>query len=158
MVLITAMFYVMAAGYHSFKALQVSGFQRVGEADIASAWRSKRPLARLTRNILLAARRSRDVVNSKVTRIRVIHHHLLRAFVAFILLLLLDPLFYSLGYRIEQTTGDEDGHTVVIDSNGYLDEKPGARLYLDKDEIKQSGNKSEDSAKSTSVKPADIKN
>ncbi|ATW02182.1 hypothetical protein [Sphingorhabdus sp. YGSMI21] len=154
-VLITAMVYVMAAGYHSFKALQVSGFQRVGEADVASAWGSSRPLARLTRNILLASRRSRDVVNSKVTRIRVIHHHLLRAFVAFILLLLLDPLFYSLGYRVQKTTDDERGQTVVIESNAYLNEKPGAYLYPGKDEIKQSGRKSEESVKSILVKPAD---
>lgn len=98
-VLAVATVYVAAAGYHAFKTLQVSGFQRVGEAEIAAAWRTQKPLRKLTRGTLLATRRSRDAVNAKITRIRVTHEHLLRAFGTFVLLLLLDPLFYAMGYR-----------------------------------------------------------
>jgi hypothetical protein len=98
-VLAVATVYVAAAGYHAFRTLQVSGFQRIGEAEVAAAWKSPRPLPRLTRGTLLATRRSRAAVNDKITRIRVTHEHLLRAFGAFILLLLLDPLFYAVGYR-----------------------------------------------------------
>lgn len=98
-VLAIATIYVAAAGFHAFKTLQVSGFQRIGEAEVADAWRTPNPLRKLTRGTLLASRNSRDVVNAKITRIRVTHEHLLRAFSAFILLLLLDPLFYAIGYR-----------------------------------------------------------
>lgn len=98
-VLAVATIYVAAAGYHAFKTLQVAGFQRVAEAEIAAAWRTQKPLRKLTRGTLLATRRSRDAVNAKITRIRVTHEHLLRAFGTFVLLLLLDPLFYAMGFR-----------------------------------------------------------
>lgn len=98
-VLAVATIYIAAAGYHAFKTLQVAGFQRVGEAEIAAAWRTQKPLRKLTRGTLLASRRSRDAVNAKITRIRVTHEHLLRAFGTFVLLLLLDPLFYAMGFR-----------------------------------------------------------
>lgn len=98
-VLAVATIYIAAAGYHAFKTLQVAGFQRVGEAEIAAAWRTQKPLRKLTRGTLLATRRSRDAVNAKITRIRVTHEHLLRAFGTFVLLLLLDPLFYAMGFR-----------------------------------------------------------
>lgn len=98
-VLAVATIYVAAAGFHAFKTLQVQGFQRVGEAEIAAAWQTRKPLRQLTRGTLLATRRSRSAVNAKITRIRVTHEHLLRAFGTFVLLLLLDPLFYGLGFR-----------------------------------------------------------
>lgn len=98
-VLAVATIYIAAAGYHAFKTLQVQGFQRVGEAEIAAAWRTRNPLRKLTRGTLLATRRSRNAVNDKITRILVTHAHLLRAFAMFVLLLLLDPLFYAMGFR-----------------------------------------------------------
>lgn len=98
-VLTLATVYVAAAGYHAFMTLQVRGFQKVGESEIVAAWRTPNPLSKLIRGTLLATRNSRDVVNEKVTRILVTHEHLLRAFGLFILLLLLDPLFYAMGFR-----------------------------------------------------------
>ncbi|WP_300379523.1 hypothetical protein [Henriciella sp.] len=98
-ILAVATLYVAAAGYHAFKTLQVSGFQRVGESEVTDAWQSSEPLPRLTRSTLLASRRSRNAVNAKITRIKVTHQHLLRAFGAFILLLLLDPIFYASGFQ-----------------------------------------------------------
>ena len=97
-VLVVATIYVAAAGYHAFKALQVSVRQRVGDAEVAAAWQTPKPLHKLTRDTLLATRRSRDAINAKITRILVTHQHLLRAFGAFVLLLLLDPLFYAMGF------------------------------------------------------------
>lgn len=93
-VVFIATIYVAAAGYHAFRTLQVSGFQRVMESEIAAAWRTSIPLQRLTRSTLLASRRSRNAVNAKVTRVKATHQHLVRAFGAFILLLALDPIFY----------------------------------------------------------------
>lgn len=98
-VLALATIYVAGAGFNAFKTLQVRGFQKVGESEIVAAWRRSKPLRRMTRSTLLATRNSRDVVNEKVTRILVTHEHLLRAFGIFILLLLLDPLFYAMGFR-----------------------------------------------------------
>lgn len=98
-VLAVATIYIAAAGYHAFKTLQVTGFQRVGEAELVHAWRDPNPLQKVIRGTLLASRRSRNAVNAKVTRIRVTHEHLLRAFGTFILLLLLDPLFHAAGFR-----------------------------------------------------------
>ncbi len=91
-----ATIYIAAAAFHAFRTLHVAGFRRVGEAELTSAWRSPHPLRRLTRETLLATRLSRDTVNSKVTGILLTRAHLVRAFAAFILLLLLDPLFYAL--------------------------------------------------------------
>lgn len=98
-VLTLATIYIAAAGYHAFKTLQVATFQRVGEAEIAAAWRTQDPLRKLARGTLLASRNSRQAINNKVTRIRATHAHLIRAFGAFVLLLSLDPLFYALGFR-----------------------------------------------------------
>ena len=94
-ILLIATIYVAAAGYHAFRTLQVSGFQRVVERDVAAAWRTSTPLERLTKSTLLASRMSRDAVNAKVTRIKATHQHLVRAFGAFVLLLSLDPVFYG---------------------------------------------------------------
>lgn len=96
-VLFIAIIYVAAAGYHAFKTLQVSGFHRVMESDVAAAWRTPSPLQRLTNSTLLSSRMSRDAVNAKVTRIKATHQHLVRAFAAFVLLLSLDPIFYAAG-------------------------------------------------------------
>lgn len=98
-VLAVATIYIAAAGYHAFKTLQVTGFQRVGEAELVRAWSGPDHLQKVIRGTLLASRRSRNAVNAKVTRIRVTHEHLLRAFGTFILLLLLDPLFHAAGFR-----------------------------------------------------------
>ncbi len=98
-----AVVYVAAAGYHAFRTLRVTGFQRIGEAEVTAAWRSPRPLQKLARSTLLASRRSRDAVNLKVTYIKVTHEHLLRAFGAFVLLLLLDPIFYAVGFQNDRS-------------------------------------------------------
>jgi hypothetical protein len=96
-VLFVATTYLAAAGFHAFKTLQVSGFQRVMEREIADAWRTPSPLNRLAQSTLRASRNSREAVNEKVTRIKVTHQHLVRAFGAFVVLLSLDPAFYAAG-------------------------------------------------------------
>ncbi|WP_142781902.1 hypothetical protein [Agrobacterium sp. T29] len=111
-VLALSTFYVAGAGFNAFKTLQVRGFQKVGESEIVAAWKSPNPFRRLCRGTLLATRNSRDVVNEKVTRILVTHEHLLRAFGLFILLLLLDPLFYAMGFR--NVTQDQPTPKVAI--------------------------------------------
>lgn len=106
--------YVAAAGYHAFRTLRVTGFQRIGEREITAAWRSPRPLQKLARSTLLASRRSRDAVNLKVTYIKVTHEHLLRAFGAFVLLLLLDPVFYAMGFHNELARLDANSSVIRV--------------------------------------------
>lgn len=105
LVLSVATIYLAAAGYHAFRTLQVSGFERVVEGEIAAAWSTRQPLRRLTRSTLLASRRSRNAVNRKVTCIKVTHEHLIRAFAAFVLLLALDPIFYAVDWTIGHVDG-----------------------------------------------------
>lgn len=47
--LAVAVVYVAAAGYHAFRTLEITGFQRVGEAEVASIGRSTRTLQKLAR-------------------------------------------------------------------------------------------------------------
>lgn len=96
--MLAAVVYLTAAGYHAFRTLKVNATQCVMEPEIVTAWKSPRPLQRMTRSTLLASRRSRDRVNEKVTRIKVAHEHLIRALAAFGLLLVLDPVFHLAGY------------------------------------------------------------
>jgi len=126
-VLAVATVYVAAAGFHAFKTLQVQGFQRVGEAEIAAAWQTPSPLRKLTRGTLLATRRSRDAVNAKITRIRVTHEHLLRAFGTFVLLLLLDPLFYAMGFR---SAAQEPAKPQIVVVERYRSTPPAPKLPL----------------------------
>lgn len=100
-VLIIATIYVATAGYHAFKTLKSAAYQRVAEGEIARAWKAPRPLRRLTISTLLASRRSRDTVNAKVTSMNFAHRHMMRAFGSFVLLLLLDPACYLMGFRNE---------------------------------------------------------
>ena len=78
LVLSVATIYLAAAGYHAFRTLQVSGFERVVEGEIAAAWSTRQPLRRLTR---------------------------IRAFAAFVLLLALDPIFYAVDWTIDDVDG-----------------------------------------------------
>lgn len=94
-VLFIALIYVAAAGYNAFRTLQVSGFERVAEREVAQAWRTPKPIEKMTRRTLRASRRSRQAVNLKVTYIKVTHQHLVRAFAAFVLLLSLNPITYA---------------------------------------------------------------
>lgn len=107
--------YTASAGLHAFKTLQVSGFHRVSEAHLTTAGRLRRPWRRLARETLIATRLSRDTVNTKVTHIRLTHAHLLRAFAAFVLLLLLDPVSYALGVRPPPVPEAQRPPTVAAD-------------------------------------------
>lgn len=133
-VLAIATIYVAAAGYHAFKTLRVSGFQRIGEAEIVSAWASPKPIKRLARDTLLASRRSRDNVNAKVTRIKVTHQHLIRAFGAFVLLLMLDPIFYGLGFRNDEAAPASVGVADTARKGAEIETTSQKRLIVEENE------------------------
>jgi hypothetical protein len=95
LILIIAVVYTAAAGWHAFRTLQVSGVHVIGAHDLALAWQTDSGPRRLARSTAKHITASQDAINSKVTSIKVTHEHLLRAFTFFILLLLLDPLAYQ---------------------------------------------------------------
>lgn len=120
-VLGAAMIYVAAAGYHAFRALQVAGYEKVDELGLVQAFRTPSPQAKLAKSTLLATRRSRDAVNAKLTRIRVTHAHLIRALLAFVILMLLDPISYPFA-----DNGVVQSNTVSEPSPAILSPAPAA--------------------------------
>lgn len=95
-----AVSYAAAAGLWAFKELQVSQSHEVGLVDFEKAWGSAQPGQELARRVLLLARRNRDGINWKVTCIKMAHAYLLRAFMTFSLLLLVNIGWYLSGLTL----------------------------------------------------------
>jgi len=83
-----AVVYVAAAGWWAFKVLEVAAANRVGAGDLVAAWRETSPREELIRQILTCARLNQPRVNAKISRIKMTHAFLLRAFLTFAALLL----------------------------------------------------------------------
>jgi hypothetical protein len=96
MILIVAVIYTGAAGWYAFRALQVAGVHVVGVYDLAQAWQGSNGQQKLAESTAKHIRASHAAINAKVTSIKVTHAHLIRAFLFFIALLLLDPVAYQL--------------------------------------------------------------
>lgn len=96
MTLIVAVIYTGAAGWYAFKALQVTGIHVVGIYDLAKAWQGSNGQQKLAISTAKHIRASHAAINAKITSIKVTHAHLIRAFLFFIVLLLLDPVAYQL--------------------------------------------------------------
>ena len=73
-----------------------------GLADFEKAWRIPRPSQALARRLLLNTRRNREGVNWKVTCIKMAHEYLLRAFLTFSVLLLVNIGWYLAGPLIQK--------------------------------------------------------
>lgn len=87
--LFLAIAYLLASAFWAFKTMQVSVSVRVDPGDMVEIWSRPRPKGRLAAELLVAVRLTRDPVNEKISSIKVTHEFLLRAFVTFALLLLL---------------------------------------------------------------------
>lgn len=90
LLLAIAIVYVARAGVWAFRVLEVSASHLPGVSDIDKAWRDQDPQTYLTRQILTCARLNQDGVNDKVSRIKMAHAFLLRGFLAFTFLLLIN--------------------------------------------------------------------
>lgn len=102
-----ALIYMAAAGIWAFRVIEVSPSHRIGADDIAAAWKEKHQEAELARKIMWAARSNYADVNRKVSRIKMTHAYLLRAFLTFVLLLLFNVLFFI----ISETSLKLDQHS-----------------------------------------------
>nr|WP_180206371.1 hypothetical protein [Pseudomonas sp. SbOxS1]NYU06604.1 hypothetical protein [Pseudomonas sp. SbOxS1] len=82
-----ATLYLFRAGLWAFETLKVSTSSRVDASDLASTWCKTDPKPELVEKLLLAVRYNHTGTNRKVSCIKMTHAFLLRAFLAFILLL-----------------------------------------------------------------------
>ena len=83
-----AITYLVFAGVWAFRTLRVAGSARVDTADLVEIWDDPSPKARLVVELLQAVRHNHDGVNEKVTKIKMTDAFLLRAFIAFAAVLL----------------------------------------------------------------------
>lgn len=88
-----AVAYLVRAGEWAFRTLQVEGFAQLGPGEIASSWKKKCPKAALAKRLSAAVLFNFDLVNLKVTRIKMTHEFLRRAFLSFTILLVLQVLW-----------------------------------------------------------------
>lgn len=86
--LILAVVYLVTAGVWAFRALRVSMTHRVDTADLVTIWSQRAPKAALVVQLLLAVYENRGPVNDKVSRIKMTDAFLVRAFVTFAILLI----------------------------------------------------------------------
>lgn len=92
-----AVVYISAAAFYAFRTLEVTVYNTLGISDLIAAWRTRKTTNRLVKSILSAVRESQSVVNAKVTQIKLTHLHMIRALVAFVGLLLIDPVYLAVG-------------------------------------------------------------
>jgi hypothetical protein len=92
--LTASVIYVSAAGVWAFRVLQVSVSYRIGVRDVADAWSGNQPVQNITRTTLRCARLNQNGINKKVTAIKFAHEFLLRAFLTFSILLMLNIAFF----------------------------------------------------------------
>jgi hypothetical protein len=96
-----AVAYIASAGHWAFRELKVGVSHEPGLTDFEKAWGVPHPSQTLARRLLLHTRRNRDGVNWKVTCIKMAHEYLLRAFLTFSLLLLVNIGWYLAGPLIQ---------------------------------------------------------
>jgi hypothetical protein len=89
-----AVAYTAAAGLWAFRVLEVSVSHEAGIKDFEKAWKKARPAEEFTRRILDYTRLNQDHINWKVSCIKMAHAFLMRAFITFSLLLILNIVWY----------------------------------------------------------------
>lgn len=97
-----AVAYSAAAGLWAFKVLQVAASHEPGLLDLEKAWGAPHPGQTLARRLLLHTRRNREGINSKVSCIKMAHVFLVRAFLTFSLLLLVNIVWYFASPAIQR--------------------------------------------------------
>lgn len=101
MLLGLAVAYIASAGHWAFQELKVSVSHEPGLSDFEKSWGAPNPGQTLARQLLLHTRRNREGVNWKVTCIKMAHEFLLRAFLTFSLMLLVNICWYLAGLTIQ---------------------------------------------------------
>ncbi|SDL61703.1 hypothetical protein SAMN05661010_02106 [Modicisalibacter muralis] len=91
--LLPAVAYLLSSGLWAFQTLKVAASNRVDVTELVKAWTSDEPKAYLIKDHLSAVRLNRAGVNQKVSCIKMTHAFLLRTFLSFTLLLLVQGIW-----------------------------------------------------------------
>ncbi|WCM48698.1 hypothetical protein OH720_16850 [Pseudomonas sp. WJP1] len=86
--------YLFRAGLWAFETLKVSTSSRVDASDLASLWCKTDPKPELVEKLLLAVRYNHTGTQRKMSCIKMTHAFLLRAFLSFILLLIVQVAWH----------------------------------------------------------------
>lgn len=106
--LAVAVVYVSWAGIWAFRVLEVSASNRLGTSDFKSAYSKRVPAAQIARTLLMCARLNHEPVNRKINGIKMAHAFLLRAFLAFALILLFNILWFFGDEMAKEVRGPGD--------------------------------------------------
>lgn len=98
-----AVTYTAAAGLWAFRVLEVGISHEAGLVDFELAWRKPHPARTFARRILHYTRLNQHPINWKVSCIKMAHAFLLRAFITFTLLLILNILWYLVALMWQAT-------------------------------------------------------
>lgn len=88
-----AVCYLVNAGLWAFHTLKVSRFNQIHSSDLVSVAGKDKFLTKLAKEIMLAIHLNYPLVNEKVTCIKMTHVFLLRAFLTFALLMVIQGLW-----------------------------------------------------------------
>jgi hypothetical protein len=102
-----AVAYTAGAGLWAFRVLEVSISHEPGLGDFELSWKKPQPAQALARRLLLHTRRNQDGINWKVSCIKMAHAFLLRAFLTFSLLLILNIGWYLGGLVLHAISIDQ---------------------------------------------------
>ncbi|WP_207877814.1 hypothetical protein [Pseudomonas sp. 32_A] len=99
-----AVAFLLSAGAWAFKTLKVAGFAQLGPGELASTWKEGSPKASLAKQLARAVLHNYSLVNEKVTGIKMTHEFLLRAFLTFTILLVLQVVWPIGAWVVEEST------------------------------------------------------
>ena len=115
-----AVAYTAAAGLWAFRVLKVTISHEAGLGDFELAWKKPHPAREFARRILLYTRLNQDPINWKVSCIKMAHAFLLRAFVTFSLLLILNIVWYLVALVWQATSPSLGSSGNVIATPDHL--------------------------------------
>ena len=92
-IFVWAVAYLLRAGAWAFRTLQVAGFAQLGPGELVKSWSKKTPKAALAKQLSSAVLYNYPLVNRKVSGIKMTHEYLLRAFLSFTILLVLQVMW-----------------------------------------------------------------
>lgn len=96
-----AVAYLLRAGGWAFRTLKVAGFTQLGPGEIASSWKKADPKEQLAKQLSLAVLANYRLVNRKIDGIKMTHEYLLRAFLSFSLLMVVQAAWPFCAWLVE---------------------------------------------------------
>ena len=112
-ILIVAALYLIAAGIWAFRTLRVGTYHRLDVAELVQIWRDGNPKRTLTRETFALARMNYRAVNEKVSCIKMAQEFMVRSFVAFGILVVVEA-----GWEAVHSVIEAHGTLVVTGTKG----------------------------------------